>query len=339
MQSVEQNFSHELVHAQDERLKTASAFQIAHGATFPADLICSLLPEHGHLIEFGAGNGKKLTPLGDKGLRVSGLEINPGARDLSYEDFHYPVFEGDVRHLTQKRVPFALYQDIETQDGILMQGLFANMLVERDIRHTLRTADTLLKPKGYLFMAEPIHYSEMSLLPFQTFPEYKSGYLQKWQSLWFGRYRVNAEIGLPYGVFAVAKPGDNKLFLDWETSLEKLKQFIASDEFERYAHHTRFLRLRSYLSRYHFTEVLTKPTIMYDRNHNPLIGVISAWQKETARYKYRPFIRGTRVDDEERQTKQLRRLTERMVDPRVFMRHYLDEANQHLPVSTQQIEE
>lgn len=211
------------------------------------------------------------------------------------------------------------------------------MLVDRDIRHTLRTADALLKPRGHLFIAEPIHYAELSLLPFKKLPEYTNGYLQKWQALWLKRYRVNAEIGLPYGVFAVAKPVDMKLFLDWEMNPEKLRHMIASENFERYARHTRFLHLRRYLLRYHYKEIETQPTVMYDRNGRPLIGVISTWQKETAHFKYRPFIRNTRIDDEESQTKQLRLATEGM-GPQDFMNHYLNEAINHLPVSTQRFD-
>ena len=39
---VERDISRQLVHAQDMLLTAASAIDIAHGANFPADLLCSL---------------------------------------------------------------------------------------------------------------------------------------------------------------------------------------------------------------------------------------------------------------------------------------------------------
>jgi len=337
MLCVEQNSFHELVHAQDERLKTASALQIAHGATFPVDLLCSFLPEHGHLIEFGAADGKKLTPLSDRGIRAFGVEMNPNASDLSYEDFHNLVFRGDVRTVGQgSETPRGFYPFIEEQDGVLIQALFANMVTDRDVRHTIRTADAFLRPKGYIFLAEPIHYSELSLLPFKRLPEYTSRSLEEWQQKWLHRYKVNEAAGLPHDVFAVAQSGvlskEQKMKADWADDPARIRALTDSLFFERFARHIRFLRLQRYLKHYHFTELQTEPTVMYDRGGNPLIGVISVWQKESAHFKYRPFLRGARFDDEKQKERQLRRSTEGF-DAQQFLDRYNELAQQFLPSS------
>ncbi len=325
---------------QKNALQHASEYELAHGANFPPDLIASFCPPRSLVVEFGAASGEKLKALGDRGIRAYGIELNPKASDLSYEDFHNPVFRGDVRSIGQgDEKPGGFYLFLEEQDGVLIQALFANMLVDKDICHTIRTADAFLRPKGYIFIAEPIHYSELSLFPFKYLPEYTSQHLEQWQQKWLVRYRVNEEAGLPHDVFAVAQSGElskeQKMRADWDEDPEHIKYLIDSFFFERYARHTRFLRLQRYLKRYHFAEMQTWPTVMYDRCGNPLIGVVSVWQKETAHYKYRPYLRGARYDDEKQQSAWVRRETVGYEDPQHYIDHYLELAKQFLPPSIQ----
>ena len=328
---------HSLHHMQKDALQHASGVEVAHGATFPPDLLASFCPPRSLVVEFGAADGGKLTPLSDRGIRAFGVEMNPNASDLSYEDFHNPVFHGDVRAVGQgSEKPLGFYPFIEEQDGVLIQALFANMLTDRDVRHTIRTADSFLRPKGYIFLAEPIHYSELSLLPFTRLLEYTSRSLEVWQQKWLHRYTVNEAAGLPHDVFAVAQSGvlskEQKMKMDWADDPARIRALTDSFFFERFARHTRFLRLQRYLKHYHFQELHTEPTVMNDRCGNPLIGVISVWQKETAHFKYRPFLRGARYDDEKQKEQQLRSGTEGF-DPQQFWNRYNELAHQYLPSS------
>ena len=72
---------------------------------------------------------------------------------------------------------------------------------------------------------------------------------------------------------------------------------------------------------------------MFSRGGEPLLGVVSVWQKQTARYKYRPFVRGTRVDDEGEQRRQLGFRLDGVESPLEFMDRYVEEANKILPPS------
>ncbi len=150
---------------------------------------------------------------------------------------------------------------------------------------------------------------------------------------------MNAQVGYPHGIFTVARgelPRDEKERLDWLDTPEQVKQFVQSADFERYARHVRFVRLRRYLQKLHFIEIQTSPTIMFSRGNEPLLGIISVWQKQSAHYRYRPFLRGTRIDDDDGQRAQLLRLSPS--DPQEFMDAYLRVADQYLPLVTRQTE-
>ncbi len=152
-------------------LKRASAEDLAHGAIFPIDIISHFCPNRARprrarVVEFGSGNGDKLRPLIEIGIRAFGLDINPGAFALAWDNNTIPTFQADVRHLKQIRDHYALYPFIEEQH-VLMQGLLPSMLRDKDIRSTLRTADALMLPKGFLFMAEPIHFGELHVFDFK----------------------------------------------------------------------------------------------------------------------------------------------------------------------------
>lgn len=328
---------------QEILLRKAVAEDLAHGANFPLERICHYCSPHARVVEFGSADGRKLQALRRAELRVFGLEINPEAVELSWDQDAAVTFIADVRSLTQKGDhPFALYPFIEKEDAVLIQGLFANIPVDADVRRIIRLAEVLLLPKGHLFIAEPIHFSELSLFPFELPSLYKGPSLEEWQRRWFERYRVNAEAGLPYGVFAVSKgglPKEEKYRLDWATNPEAITELIASDNFERYARHTRFVWLRRYLNKYHFREIETKPTVMPDRHGNPLIGVVSTWERETSHFRFRPFLRGARVDDNVKQREQLMRLLEDVDTPQEYFQQFIALAQQFLPPSLQKVVE
>jgi SAM-dependent methyltransferase len=325
------------IDANEHLIRKAKAEDLAHGARFPLEFIDQFCSNHAAIVEFGSGTGETIRRLRERGYRAFGLEINHDASAVAWDENTAPTFwETDVRHLMQPSdPPYPLYSFIE-QQHVLMQGLLPSVLCDRDVRSTLRTADTLMLPRGYLFIAEPIHFAELRLFPFQLPEFYEGPSLVEWQQRWFRRYEVNRKAGLPNGVFAVAKvslPREEKARLDWLDTVADVQHFVHSEDLERFARHVSFVRLGRYLKRLHFQEVKTSPTIMFSRGGEPLLGVVSVWQKQTARYKYRPFVRGTRVDDEGEQRRQLGFRLDGVESPLEFMDRYVEEANKILPPS------
>jgi SAM-dependent methyltransferase len=324
----------ELIVKQDEALRRASALNLAHGATVPSEYIVNNCRPAGSILELGSGTGSKLKHLKELGFSCVGLDINEEATKNDWFENAIPVFRADARHLWQEDVnPYRLYPLIEQEDGILIQGLLDNNPVNRDIVNILRNADVLLQPRGHLFIAEPIHYSELSDFSFDQTIQKDRHTLDYWQKKWLHRYEVNARAGLPYGIFAVAKgelPASDKERLDWLDDPDAVRSFIASDDFERFARHLSYRWLRTRLQRFHFREKKVVPAVMESRLGDPLLGVVSVWEKSTDQYKYRPFEVGETIQNRNSRIVQADYATELIRNPR-FEARYLAEANKYLP--------
>ena len=249
---------------------------IAHGAVVPFDVIKQFI-QGGMLLEFGSGTGEKGTY--PPPFAFTGIEINSRAVDVAEQRHHVISLPGDVRSFWDNEVNLAMIVHLERTAGVLFQGLLANIVSNTDIRHVLRTADIAIKPGGHLLMAEPVRFDQLPITPELLRQQFVGHSLEEWRERWMERYAANAEAGLPYGVFAVARPGPRKDALDWATTADDVKRLIESPELERFARHVRPDGLDMYLRHLQYSQEYFKPTIMQSRNDEPLLGAIMVYRK------------------------------------------------------------
>lgn len=253
--------------------------------------------QHGIFLELGAGSGSNLQPLQDSGFVGMGIEMNPMAVALAHQLGNIE-FEADARTFWRDS-PFFTIVLIENNDGVLFQGVLANVVENRDVRRILRTADMALHPDRYLFIAEPIRWDDpaVAAIANKLGPSNKDNSFEEWKNRWNKRYEVNEAVGLPPGVFAVAKPGPKKNVLDWISSEQEMRSFLDSPDLERFARHVRREALEGYLNRLGLICVHWELQWLYSRNGDPLPGYVGVWHKKKTRFKYHPWYRGMTPQD------------------------------------------
>lgn len=269
---------------QSEFVSHVAPETIPHGAIVPIPTIKKYM-HGGIIVELGAGRGASADTITAAGLTWMGVEINKDAVSETREK-GYVSFPGDARNFWESSLNLAALSQIETANGVLLQGLLANIIENRDIRRVLRTADIFLRPGGYLFVAEPVRYDQAYWL--NKDDVYEGLSLEKWRQRWLTRYRLNEAAGLPRGVFAVAKLGPDKDALDWAQSLDAVQTLINSKHLERFARHVNEDAVIAYARRQHFA-LADDPqhTLMFSRNREPLPGVVFVFQKVYGLYTKR----------------------------------------------------
>lgn len=275
---------------------------IPHGAIVPIPTIKKHMHD-GVIVELGAGRGASADTITAAGLTWMGVEINNEAVLETRKNGHV-AFPGDARNFWKSSLNLAALSLIETANGVLLQGLLANIVQNRDIRSVIRTADIFLRPGGYLFVAEPIRFDQAN---FSDEDEIHAGFsLKQWRERWKMRYAINEAAGLPRGVFVVAKPGPEKNLLDWPQSVDDVRALINSDQMERFARHINEGAVVAFARRQHLA-LIDKPkhALMFSRNEEPLPGVVFVFQKvyglHTKRnkllYEYSPWYKDIALEE------------------------------------------
>ena len=295
------NIEHErgiLVEKQNDLLRAMPHEAIAHGASVPFVVVHNerFCPT-GFLLELGCGDGANAEDYrGWYGWQ--GVDINEDAVNAARAK-GYLVRQGDARNLFST-LGYTTTGMIENFDGVLIQGLLANIVSNADVRSVLRTVDMALKPGGWVFIAEPIRFDKAIMEDRLLDHEVEGHTMREWQNMWKIRYQMNNEAGLPMGIFAVAKPGPDKNALEWSQDPEVLRQLIAGPQLERFARHVSHDSLAMYLRRLNFLPYYNLPRIMESRSGALLLGTVVAYRKEygmqgkrkTHLYKYHPWYKG-----------------------------------------------
>lgn len=294
-----------LVVQQSEFVSHVPPEAIPHGAIVPIPTISKYMHD-GIIVELGAGRGASADAITEAGLSWMGVEINNPAV-LDTKENGYVSFHGDARNFWASRLNLAALSLIEKANGVLLQGLLANIVQNCDIRSVIRTADIFLRPGGFFFVAEPVRYDQAHWL--YDDDVYAGLPLEKWRQKWKTRYAHNEAAGLPPGVFAVAKPGPDKDILDWPQSVKDVQTLINSDQMERFARHINEDAVVAYARRQHLALVdHPQHTLMFSRNREPLPGVVLVFQKNyglsTKRnkrlFKYDPWWKNATPDERHR---------------------------------------
>ncbi len=249
---------------------------IPHGAIVPIPTIKKHMHD-GIIVELGAGRGASAMAITEAGLTWMGVEINKDAVSETRKK-GYVSFPGDARNFWESSLNLAALSLIEKANGVLLQGLLANIVQNRDIRSVIRTTNIFLRPGGFLFVAEPVRYDQANLLDNNAV--YAGFSLRQWRERWMTRYALNEAAGLPRGIFAVAKPSPQKDILDWPQNVDDVRLLINSDQMERFARHISEDAVIAYARRQHLA-LIDQPqhTLMFSRSGEPLPGVVLVFQK------------------------------------------------------------
>lgn len=309
---------------------------IPHGALFPIDQIKHYLPQGGLIVELGSGQGERGDSFREAGLAGMGIELNEEAVSIA-NDKGFITFHGDARNFWKTEINLAAIAMIENSPAVLLQGLLANIVENRDIRNVIRTADIFLRPGGYLFMAEPVKFQNVPWLDQRL--SYAGHTIPEWEDRWKLRYQLNERAGLPRGAFVVAKPGPEKDRLDWAENLEDVRTLIDSDQKERFARHINPDAIVAYAERQHLGLCSRQNVLMFSRNGDPLPGVHMVFQKDygldTKRgkrlYRYSPWYKGKTI--EERHDYQDFRGWRAHADPHGYHKDYWARMRENFPES------
>ncbi len=243
---------------------------IAHGLDIPRRLLDEFAPK-GRLLDLGAGTGIKGVSMRD---RYTGIETNRAAVEAAEHMDSVAVFQGDVRFFWNTTLNLAMINYLEKVQGVICRGVFANMVTDSDIQNTILTADIALAPGGHTFFAETVLFDAMHFSTDIETTIIAGHTLMEWRKRWLRRYKLNAEAGLPYGVFAVACPNElqpwKKDVLDWPNSVEDVKRLMDSPDLERFARHIDPKVLDAVLQPLDYTKVYQEDTIVFSRLGEPL---------------------------------------------------------------------
>ena len=245
---------------------------IPHGAIFPIKLIGKHLSGKGLIINAGCGS-EISADLQNLNYGFWNLDINPAAVDwLKLQGVE--ALRGDATRLgfPDHDITVGLVS-VEQVDGVLAQGLLCN-LVGTQANDFFQVAEIYLKPEGFLFVADILQPAEsIDFLKERLSLEKAEELVRKWER----RYKINEELGLPYGTFVVAKPGLNKT-QEWGDR-DQLEALEKSDDFERYARHFTRAEIRVLADAVGLSKVDYEPAIFRSRNNEPLLGCLYVFQK------------------------------------------------------------
>ena len=281
---------------------------IAHGLDIPYRLLDEFAPD-GMVLDLGSDKGTKGVVMRD---RYTGIEINPTAVEAAENMNRVVVFQGDVRYFWKTTLNLAMITYLERVRAVTSRGVLANMATDKDVHNTILTADIALAPGGHLFWVEPILFDAIR---FSTDIETKiiAGYTMiEWRDRWRRRYALNEEAGLPYGVFAVARPDElqpwKKDVLDWPDSVGGVKRLMDSPDLERFARHVDPEVLDADLQPLDYTKVYQEDIIVFSRLGEPLPARIRIDRKDYGLkergehvYRYMPWgFKGSTEDEMKR---------------------------------------
>jgi hypothetical protein len=337
-----------LIRKQNSLLETMPHEAIAHGASVRYAVVRRLCPK-GLLLELGCGDAIKAHDY-DGWYGWYGIDINQDAVDEARR-LGYVAYKGDARNFFSSELGLGTIAMIENIDGVLLQGLLANMVTTGDIRSVLRTADIALRPGGWVFLAEPIRFDTARMDEALLRAEIGGHTMTEWQEMWTVRYQLNADAGLPPGVFAVAKPGPDKDALEWSLDPHVLQDLIHGPELERFARHVSWHSVDLYFRRLQMFPYFCKTDLMFSRSGSPLLGWEAAYRKEHGfhgqggdieeeermekfRYKYHPWYKGKTLA-ERAQMQEWRHMFEHDLGIEESMREFFRRFRKNVPTSQQ----
>jgi len=291
-----------LVEKQRSLLEQMPHEAIAHGASVPFPIVYRFCPS-GLILEPGCGDGTKAHDYENR-YGWYGFDINPDAV-LAARAQGYIAHVGDARSFFGSEFELSKIALIENFDGVLLQGLLANIVSKEDLLSVFQTIDIAMRPGAHLCIAEPVRYDQVNIDTRLQNVVIAGHTLLTWQKMWRERYERNRAVGLPMGVFAVARPGPHKEELEWTTSESMLRELIEGPELERFARHVSPYSIDMIAERLKLTCYLRQPDIMFSREGKPLYGMIWVYRKEYGLdkkgnkllYKYHPWYKDHTIEE------------------------------------------
>lgn len=268
---------------QHEALRKIEPWNIPSGTKLPEDLIRKICPPNGAwLLDAGCGGSAKNASLQDE-YAVVGFDINPLAVKAAKANGLQFTYEADLTKIDFPGRLNLVYTYIESFGGVLAEGLLCNLVDDQPERF-FKVANFFLKPGGRLYIADILQPDEA---PITTINMITAREFEKLKLQWKQRYTANTQIGLPYGTFVVAKPGENKK--RERGGPDELKQLVNSPDFERFARHYSVSEIYRLAVQEGFFENYFYPAVFYSREYKPLIGGIFVFEKYH-QYLYTPGL-------------------------------------------------
>lgn len=250
---------------------------IPHGTSVDLNLIDYYLRTLGlpgsFAIDLGTGQGQTAKKLCEKGYGVLAIDSNPNAIREARKHTLF-AFEGDATTFDLKGVSIEPMLH-EFYGGVIMQGLLCNLIGDQWRKALYRSREALVD-HGFFFVSDVLRADEYNP---NIEAHLGSSNYGTWVADWIYRYCVNSEaLSLPFGTFAVAKPGPNKDY-EWGT-VEEIRRLSRSEHLERYARHFTVAELSHEMEYLGMKEKIIRREIWHSRTGLPLSGFVGIWQKQ-----------------------------------------------------------
>lgn len=173
----------------------------------------------GIIWDMGFGPANTSFALKRMGFTVGGYDINELAVRSARERGDFFGAVGDVRYFgAGEDAMWDTVTWLERVDALLFQAVFPSLMGD-SWKDALDAADMMLRPGQHMFVGD---FMDASKLYPELFTRKESLDERMWNesaNRWKQRYEVNqeafADLGLPYGTFAVGLTGPGKMEYDW----------------------------------------------------------------------------------------------------------------------------
>lgn len=289
---------------QTELLARVPVADIPQGTDIPLSLFTRFFRDAGIspvLVELGAGDGSKADLVRHE---LNGLVMPVDVNPIAIEQATQRGMIGFVADATRFEIFRGLASMVllESNSGVYMEGLLCNQLGD-DWKKVLTTADILMRPDGYLLIADVVRPD-----PSHAFlePVVGVGGLSAYVDRWQRRYDANQEAARALGItvldgeFLVARPGEGKE-REWGDAAT-LTELVRSGQVERWAHHIPQNDILDTIAQLGFSPRLLEPRVWWSRPsgpeqvRQPLPGFVGVWQKGD-RFRYHPWYAGGTMAD------------------------------------------
>jgi SAM-dependent methyltransferase len=271
--------------SQLEQVAQMPLTDIPSGVTIPETITFRYIKPRAWVLNYGCGQKQKHIDLTEIGLDINGDAVlsvkNRGINSLAYQS--------DVTRFEIPKLNIANLAIVENIDVVIMEALLCNLTGREvngtmdwnDWKRALQSAHIALAPGGYLIIGDMLRADqENPVLEKQLGRDQTIA----WKNQWISRYKENQKLGLPFGEFAVAKPGLYKDQYDFGSAKE-LKKMQEDNHFERKARHFTMSQIAQCTSNLGFSIAYQEYAVFKSRNDHPLSGFFLVLQKQN-RYQY-----------------------------------------------------
>jgi len=267
--------------------------RISRGAIVSPETIMKYMPAIGGLVlNAGCGPGDKVMEFARLASsrygprKVVGVDLNPlailQARRLSEEEeagWMVSFLVADVANdLAEKLKNHRGFVDV-----VVAEGLFCNLLGD-DPQRALVNINQLLRPGGWLIVADCLRVDDSRAVPLLLEEGYRENDITIWQEKWLRRYEYNLKlrIGLRSGEFLVVAPGEGDMddFKELEFGdPEILDMLRRRGMVERYACHRGREEWGELMRQAGFEQGDWREAIWKSRTNEPTLGMVAAFEK------------------------------------------------------------